>query len=177
MKPIIFNTEMVKAILEGRKTQTRRPIKPQPINIKFINNKYKEVGNDDTFRFEYKQPYKVGDILYVRETWAQDDENSYMYRANDFNQFTPKWKPSIHMPREAARLFLKVTNVRVERVQNISSNDAWEEGFECTCMRPVPQCAGNIISFSKTWNSIYKNWDDNPWVWVFDFEVTKRGNV
>lgn len=167
MKPILFNTEMVRAILEGRKTVTRRVIKP---HNPFRSDNYKQgyglwidatTDNGDkcghikdysvspcwqTFSYYIKNcaPYKVGDILYVRETWSrlvvarnqEWESERYVYKATDEYPFGEKyivkfrWYPSIHMPKEAARIFLKVTDVRVERLQDITEDDVCEEGAE-----------------------------------------------
>lgn len=135
MKPILFNTEMVKALLNGRKTVTRRVVKPQPsINASWLD---KCAGtytfSDATFPHE---PFSKGDILYVRETWTYlgtDKENNpcFAYKANSphlqGNMYI-KWRPSIHMPRKAARTFLRVTGVRVERLQDITEEQAIKEG-------------------------------------------------
>jgi hypothetical protein len=207
MKPIIFNTEMVKAILEGRKTQTRRPIKLTKdyksygiklydciyekigkLRTKLESGKWKDIGFNSVFltpvkkwldknhplRFFIKLPYKVGDILYVRETWQKVDGKKYYRASVDNLSYWPghnlPWKPSIHMPKEAARLFLKVTGVRVERVQDINQNrhdDILNEGW------PFQIGAGEqpYCDFKKLWNSIYNNWSTNPWVWVFEFKI------
>ncbi len=123
-KPILFNTEMVRAILGNRKRVTRRVIKPQPESKEDIIYKHPECGkyflspDDDTCpETEIKSLYKVGDILYIRETWhpiGPSDAHDYVYKADD-PLGTDKWYPSIHMPKEAARIFLRVTDVRVER--------------------------------------------------------------
>ena len=116
IKPILFNTEMVRAILDGRKSCTRRVVKPQP-----------------TARYGaqcIKPPYQSGDILYVRETWKRALNGYYYYedwQRDDIADIT-KWKPSIHMPKEAARIWLKVTDVRVERLQDITEDGAKAEG-------------------------------------------------
>ena len=135
MKPILFNTEMVLANLEDRKTNTRRLVKPQPDIDGLV--RFDDTRFVDTDGRLYKPPYQTGDILYVRETWAQCPDlfgefPEYIYRAdyaeNDlrmgddtteiYSDFPAcvKWRPSIHMPKEAARLFLRVKNVRVERL-------------------------------------------------------------
>lgn len=137
MKPILFNTEMVRAILEDRKTVTRRVVKPQPRNDVEYNGDYyfeKVSSFMGWFASQIAQPYRPGDILYVRETWTVWNGN-YEYKADVDSGYGPfcsnctidictggcnsiiKWRPSIHMPREAARIFLRVTNVRVERLQ------------------------------------------------------------
>jgi hypothetical protein len=145
-KAIVFSTEMVKAILKGRKSQTRRVIKPQPVwtNPPWKENPgpawvykgtcwYKKENMTD-MAVEHYAPYKVGDILWVREIFTSTREGNYIYKADPiFNDCGPgdiswDWKPPIHMPREAARLFLKVKSVRVERLQDISEEDARAEG-------------------------------------------------
>jgi hypothetical protein len=163
--PILFSTPMVKAILEGRKTQTRRIIKPQPDDSGLWNDtefprslqsplKGWNGSTDDGNSREWKCPYgKVGDVLWVRETWAKaclsEDGASpiegtdwkYWYKAdNDWQnkewhhpdkdgpQDSPKWKPSIHMPKSACRIFLETTDIRAERLQDISEEDAIAEG-------------------------------------------------
>ena len=173
MKPILFNTEMVQAILDGRKSMTRRVIK-------------------DSYPPTHRAKYQSGDILWVRETWAPcatidswlNDTNLYVYRANygttEDDSFPPsmfEWKPSIHMPREAARIFLKVTNVSVERVQEITVDDCRLEGCCCSdCSQTgphSPDCKCDTL-FYNVWNDIYAKrgygWETNPWVWVYEFE-------
>lgn len=124
VKPILFNTEMVRAILDGRKTQTRRVCKGQ--------------GECNPVQVGYHPPFKPGDILWVRETWHKD-AGRYMYRANyiedekfyrNGQEVTLRWHPSIHMPKEAARIFLRVKDVRVERLQNITCADITSEGVD-----------------------------------------------
>lgn len=155
-RPILFSTEMVKAILDGTKTQTRRIIKQFPVagyrwgGIIIEGQKKKDEGmatvvpesNHNycaTGQIKARPPYKVGDILWVRETWAPMEpeisppefQNGCLYKASWIDNFVkPDWHPSIHMPREAARIFLKVTDVRVERLQDIHSRDAMKEGFK-----------------------------------------------
>lgn len=193
IKPILFNTEMVRAILDGRKTCTRRLVKPQPgekhtFPLGFVTDstEKKEVGcfgfgiNEYGGSIQYaKPPYQPGDILYVRETWKKAPNGYYYYedwQRNDIADVT-KWKPSIHMPKEAARIWLKVTDVRVERLQDITPQGAWKEGARCSCLHPVPDCAGNKTAFIEIWNSTIKKsdidrygWDANPYVWVISFE-------
>ena len=124
MKPILFNTDMVRAILAGRKTVTRRVVKPQPEKkpIHIPGEKYWLgcFAGDDVCR-SINPPYHPGDTLYVRETWAPVEGGGYIYRAG-FGTDAPLWKPSIHMPRETARIFLRVTDVRVERLQEIDDD-------------------------------------------------------
>ena len=193
MKPIIFNTPMVQAILEGRKTQTRRVIKPQPVKDDTFKgpywyeptvvNKDGELGpgkpvfgiSSTDGEWGIKSPYQPGDVLYVRETWSRDESGEYVYRTNygttEDDSFPPsmfRWCPSIHMPREAARIFLRVTNVRVERVQDITAHDAIREGMESE----IP--FDTVDEFKELWNNLNAKrgygWDTNPWVWVVKFE-------
>jgi hypothetical protein len=180
MKPILFNTPMVQAILEGRKTQTRRVIKPQP-NSK-AEYKGTEIGKHvfetDIDMWHIKSPYQPGQVLWVRETWSMIDDmpyDNYVYRTDygttEDDSFPPsmfKWKPSIHMPREAARIFLRVKTVRVERVQDITAHDAIREGMESE----IP--FDTVDEFKELWNNLNAKrgygWESNPWVWVVKFE-------
>ena len=187
IKPILFNTEMVRAILDGRKTCTRRLVKPQPdekytFPLGFVTDstEKKEVGcfgfaaNEYGGSIQYVKPpyrYAPGDILYVRETWKKAPNGYYYYedwQRDDIADVT-KWKPSIHMPKEAARIWLKVTNVRVERLQDMTDDDAEAEGcFDYT---------STALGFPDVWDSTIKKsdldrygWTANPWVWVIEFE-------
>ena len=195
IKPILFNTEMVRANLEGRKSCTRRIVKGFiPNDAKWGYTAFTPKGCIScrgTFADGYgekffKLPCEPGDILYVRETWCDDRQfthdstpGRYFYKASESENF--KWKPSIHMPKEAARIWLKVTDVRVERLQEITSQGAWKEGARCSCLYPVPDCAGNKTAFIEIWNSTIKKsdldrygWDANPWVWVIEFERCEK---
>lgn len=205
MKPILFNTEMVRAILEGLKTVTRRVVKPQPPNAHDILDFDEEDNSFDflcgmiadncfiDFAYTAKAPYRPGDILYVRETWCKTDcfglQDGYVYKANDNSileqtGFIPKWRPSIHMPREAARIFLRVESVRVERLQNITDEQAKKEGAEGWLVASTRDWDKNpdyILSFRYIWNHTVKKayrdlygWDANPWVWVIEFERISR---
>ena len=191
MKPIIFSTPMVQAILDGKKTQTRRVIKPQPdgeikanIPYEFYGTKTERIFTDTK---AYLAPCSVGDILWVRETWAKRvySDNRYYYKADDnlgaiFNREGDKWRPSIFMPREAARLFLRVKNVRVERLQDITEEDAIAEGMSKTLVDGVVfiSAKGNFHVF---WDSLNikrgYGWDTNPWVWVIEFERINKGGL
>ena len=200
MKPILFNTEMVRAILDGRKTATRRVVKPQPAGDGSkpepltTRPGYWNTWGDD---YVYHQPYQIGDILYVRETWCQygelddndclkDGTEKYYYRADGenptpFNDFLvqhagwdehremPVWHPSIHMPKEAARLFLRVAGVRVERLKEMTASSAMDEGFL------------DWKVFTSLWDKTIKKadlplygWNANPWVWVIEFERCEK---
>lgn len=192
---------MVKAILEGRKTQTRRVIKPQPEQDNFmgwiIDSTRRDVKQGDAMWGEIDSSYRrcpygqVGDRLWVRETFISGlgvggyvkgynpDINSdaptvdIIYRADDGpNERTAgPWKPSIFMPRWASRITLEITNVRVERVQGISGIDAIREGIPNGAYAVNP-----VKSFERLWDSINAKrgygWDVNPWVFVVDFKVS-----
>ena len=196
IKPILFNTEMVRAILDGRKTCTRRLIKPQPDKkhiypLGFVTDstEKKEVGcfgfaaNEYGGSIQYVKPpyrYAPGDILYVRETWKKAPNGYYYYedwQRNDIADIT-KWKPSIHMSKEAARIWLKVTDVRVERLQEITEEQAKLEGCNSGMLTGPCTARGQ---FENLWNSTIKKnrpdsygWDANPWVWVIEFERCEK---
>jgi hypothetical protein len=215
--PILFNGEMVNAILDGRKTQTRRPLKPQPPedfedpcqgrdgHWFVFDNRPPDILDSYPLRSPFGQP---GDTLWVRETWA--DVNSaagpgFLYRADgaahmctddaypveyerypgcgfamwwsDLMRGEPdhSWRPSIHMPRWASRITLTVKRVWVERVQDISAEDALAEG-----VRPGGTTDGGVciqLGFVDAWDGIYAKpglgWDVNPWVWACEFEVSE----
>lgn len=198
IKPILFNAEMVRAILDGRKSCTRRAIKPQPDEkhtypLGFITDstEKKEVGcfgfavNEYGGSIQYVKPpyrYAPGDILYVRETWKKAPNGYYYYedwQRNDIADVT-KWKPSIHMPKEAARIWLKVTDVRVERLQDMTSEQISREGVEVEYPH-VLNGEEKRYAFSTLWNSTIKKsdidrygWDANPYVWVISFERCEK---
>ena len=181
-KPILFSTPMVQAIMEGRKTMTRRVIKiddaPENWQISIAGRSIVRTAPYDVKLARYK----IGDILWVREAWCQcasingwlDDVRLYGYKA-DYDRVVPwKWKPSIHMPKEAARIFLRVTDVRVERVQDILCGDMHREG----CI-PKTVTGGQWQQWQHDywiplWDSINAKrgygWDTNPWVFVYSFE-------
>jgi len=172
IKPILFNAEMVRAILDGRKTCTRRTLK-HPFIVHPNGYITKPRGNENLC--PYDPPYQPGDILYVRETWKKAPNGYYYYedwQRDDIADVT-KWKPSIHMPKEAARIWLKVTNVRVERLQDMTDDDAEAEGcFDYT---------STALGFPDVWDSTIKKsdldrygWDANPWVWVIEFERCEK---
>jgi hypothetical protein len=207
--PILFNTEMVRAILDGRKTCTRRVVKPQPdekhtYSLGFVidSTEKKAVGCFGFGIDEYggsiqyaKPPYKPGDILYVRETWCgwylPLVGMHYCYRATepdgnkrptspeyDCDVEKISWHPSIHMPKEAARIWLKVTDVRVQRLQDMDKMDAVKEGIDTRLCINLNHA---LAKFKKLWNSTIKKsdldrygWDANPWVWVIEFERCEK---
>lgn len=203
-KPILFNTEMVKAILDGRKTVTRRVIQPHykdgeagfRINRRTADGvitgiEYYDEEECGTGRY-IQPPYQIGDILYVRETWKRIPGASskggfaYKYKASEEGRYWDKvsgfkWKPSIHMPKEAARIWLKVTNVRVERLQDITPKQAGEEGVT---WETDNSGIYRIMKFKKLWDSTIKKqdldkygWNVNPYVWVIEFERIEKGDI
>ena len=194
---------MVQATLEGRKTATRRIMKPQPL----FKTSRKYIFADETCPKKFEDcdnifdvyQYQVGDILYVRETFCEVPyeyehipmENGHItvpkiaYRADSKIDYTGIWKPSIHMPKELARIFLKVTNVRVERLQDMSIQDMINEGVKAsdiTTNRGVIEYRV-VNRFEELWDSTVKKKDldkygfgANPWVWVIEFERVEVEN-
>lgn len=221
IKQILFNTDMVRSILNGKKTMTRRLIKPQPkfrLCYTFAgfnhgtwsypsNTAHEYWGEDyrlpdcitdEDKKMFWKPPYNADDILYVRETWkrfdccsCEGDEHGncakepkksvldkygcgcYMYRATDEISGDAKWHPSIHMPKEAARIFLKVKDVRVERLQEITDEQAESEGCNDYSSTANGFCYIWDSTVKKTDIGIY-GWDANPWVWVIEFERCEK---
>lgn len=214
MKPILFNTEMVKAITDGRKTVTRRLVKPQPVKDGRLwrldgaawTDNLDSVTPVPCHGLYNKAPFHPGDILYVRETWcrgkvAYGEESdgrdvSFISQCPGENDTIPKewairegvgiddvvWRPSIHMPKEASRIFLRVTRVRLERLQAITADECLMEGV-------WPLFAGLVGereafykgAFTKLWDSTVKQadldtygWKANPWVWVIRFERCEK---
>jgi hypothetical protein len=191
IKPILFNTEMVRAILDGRKDATRRIVKGFiPDDAVWGYTAFTPKGYipcRGTFADGYgekffKLPCEPGDILYVRETWKKAPNGYYYYedwQRNDIADVT-KWKPSIHMPKEAARIWLKVTDVRVERLQEITSEQICREGVEVEYPH-VLNGEEKRYAFSRLWDSTIKKsdldrygWNANPWVWVIKFERCEK---
>ncbi len=216
-KPMLFNTDMVREILEDRKTATRRAIKYKYSNteMRMRTDKYgtrlieiqKNVEGETYGKhpdgrtwqkllpyIEKTPPCKKGDTLYPRETWGTYNRNwweayYFMYRADYPDGATtythndgiicdlPKWRPSIHMPKEAARIFLKVKDVRVERLQEMTEEDAIKEGVTAESVFEGGEKLPALCWFPMLWNSTIKKsdlelygWDVNPWVWVIEFE-------
>ncbi len=221
VKPILFNTDMVQAILDGRKTVTRRAVKPQPVcygpNLTFKQHntdfflsaekgwlRCRTCGHDPEYSCEsvdvahhWKPPYQPRDILYVRETWQcinPYSDKEYVYKAScdaDFAKAIGNWCSSIHMPKEAARIWLEVTDVRVERLHRMSHEDirnegihycespdgfTWKGGADMNCCYVTPSGA-----FESLWNGTVSKddmdrygWDANPWVWVIEFERCEK---
>ena len=204
MKPILFNTEMVRAILDGRKTTTRRIVKPK-CKRNFIRQvpsgllgEFQQICDDAAQLVHLATPpYQKGDILYVRETFAKyncaenecimadysgcngcthtKDGYCYVYKSSHEYDVNVKWKPSIFMPKEAARIFLRVTGVRAERLQDMENAPS---GFN------NPFCKEEVeyeCDFIALWNRTIKKadldkygWDTNPWVWVYEFERCEK---
>lgn len=164
--PIIFSTDMVKAILDGQKTQTRRIVKD--IHLDYI----------EQTNITHWCPYgQVGDRLWVRETFAYyPDEEHIIFKAREGKELAVLdvdlmgcWKPSIHMPRWAARIFLEITNIRVERVKDITLADIKAEGL------PIDRKFEETkTAWIDLWNSLNDKrgygWDKNPWVWVIEWK-------
>lgn len=194
-QPILFTGPMVRALLEGRKTQTRRVCKPQPHSVgdQFSTRSHgtlmiRPPGADAWAPVPC--PYgKAGDLLWVRETWLQWECEQHgmakcqcraalTYRA-DFDLDAVRWRPSIHMPRWTSRITLKLTDVRVEQLQDISEEDATAEGWPhaATNGAGAPlRDAYPIGWFGNLWDDINGcgSWAANPWVWVLGFTVEKR---
>lgn len=163
-RPILFSTSMVQAILEGRKTMTRRVVKYKP---------HKDHIYCDGNGIAQKCPYgSVGDRLWVRETWAyrQWNHDRVYYKADnnlaDINREDEKWRPSIFMPRKLSRITLEITNIRVERLQEITESDAISEGIIHNSMNDPK------IEFQWLWQSIngIESWEANPFIWVIEFK-------
>ena len=198
-KPILFSTEMARAILDGRKTVTRRVIKdPYSIEdeeVSRISGLAIHKGTAVTHGMPYPDaPYSAGDILYVRETWTEDGEGGYLYRADanpaaegfirdkNGNIHVPKWRPSIHMPKKAARIWLRVTGVRIERLRDITDEGAVREGLY-KGWRLYGRGSEAITArqaFAWLWETITReapaaeSWACNPWVWVIEFERCEK---
>lgn len=184
--PILFNTEMVRAVLDGRKTQTRRPLtKIDQCQCELVKD---HRGKVDTAALKCRNircPYgQSGDRLWVRETWAHPDDNNGIirYRATS-PKLQTRWHPSIHMPRWASRITLEVVSVRVERVWDTSEDDAKAEGCWPLYRYPITDPRGRFPNkdtrshrsdFMNLWDSIYMarglGWDMCPWVWVVEFK-------
>lgn len=213
IKPILFNTEMVRAILDGRKSCTRRLVKNDIEAV--LNSPYHkahpEVEDKQIISKLCNPPYKTGDILYVREMWCALPVNEaghmrghcvYYYRADgDLRPegWRGKWHPSIRMPKEAARIWLKITDVRIERLQEMKPVDVIKEGAYPDCWdclntygesgsqccygteEQCSQCDEVMMEWEKLWNSTIKKsdldcygWDANPWVWVIEFDRCEK---
>lgn len=181
-RPILFSAPMVRAILNGSKRQTRRVVKRHNMDHPAIKEYILRLC-------PYGQP---GDQLWVRENFCKPPNDDYKYRADDgFDGW--KWKPSIHMPRVASRINLRIDDIRVERLQDITEHDAMREGIiqinisSLTKGASIPTthaypnhngagfCQDAVHSFETLWQRINgeKSWDENPWVWVIEFQRIK----
>lgn len=223
MKPVLFNTEMVRANMAGLKTNTRRVMKPQPV----LENGFWRLGDAawsegikrvipmPNHSLYERMPYKPGDILYVRENWAITSElpgvadGGPVYMADYTNKELKslrekhfRWRPSIHMPKELARLFLRVTDVHAERLRQIEIEGFIKEGIKprplkpdgCKCIAETDNChllpcpnrdayehLEYALPFSELWDSTMKpaerelyGWNANPWVWVIAYERCEK---
>ena len=207
IKPILFNAEMVRAILDGRKGCTRRLVKPEPQGYFEVSEEPLHIYDTDGKQGKITPPYQPGDILYVRETFAwqpcwdcgmdaeqggctdhiyhseKKEYGCYMYRASCEDNEYPSadtWHPSIHMPKEAARIWLKVTDVRLERLQEITIDGIRNEGLSSMAVH-----AGDMEIALKEWELLWSStikksdldrygWNANPWVWVIEFELCEK---
>ena len=212
-KPILFNTEMVRAILAGQKTCTRRlPNKRVREGYFEYDDWANTVGGSGIKKLREKEfyeqypPYQVGDILYVRETWGEGyEDGTYIYKASDKLANHPMFKesskllyhPSIHMPKEAARIWLRVVDVQLERLQDISNDEAIAEGAQgiecnhvnadscgCTDCMNTGWIEPPIVGFVQIWDGTIKKseldlygWKANPWVWVIEFERCDKEGI
>ena len=219
LKPILFNTDMTRAVFDGRKTATRRIVKA-PVLYSCTEPPSRIFRDGDLFQFQWntgktiggfsiKPPYLPGDILYVRETWSTRLSNEcyaqpchggicpyescesadgpcfpeeFIYKAShSLPSSGGKWHPSIHMPKEAARIFLRVTDVRVERLQEITDEGAKAEGANNGIGVADKMRESAIQRFQKIWDSTIKptvlsayGWEANPYVWAVEFERCEK---
>lgn len=185
MKGILFNAEMVRAILDGRKTVTRRMIKPQPTeNVEEIHGVWCEQwdvdrgdGYVDQDARPLRSPYLPGEIVYVKETWM-GTRDCLSYKASDPRQIIEfnydRWHPSIHMPEWASRIHLEIISVRPERVQEITEEEAMREGVNWQDNAGLARFTARKM-FITLWGSIHPgSWDQNSWVWRVEFKVAKE---
>jgi hypothetical protein len=204
-RPILFSTPMVQALLEGRKTMTRRTKGLEQVNEnpndwnhfhtspddKYFNFKHIEHATmeiEDWYR-SIKIPYQVGDVFWVRETFIELPGIKFLYKANPEHQ-SMKWKPSIFMPKEACRIFLKIKSIKVERLQDISEEDAKAEGANpCLNELSMEDRHNNynnpsnsrfplvhVVGFKNIWSKINgrSSWNSNPFVFVYEFEQIEK---
>ncbi|MFA5378198.1 MAG: hypothetical protein WC455_20765 [Dehalococcoidia bacterium] len=214
--PILMSTTMIQAILDGRKTQTRRVIKPQPTIsacglilhgaewLEQYMTSENEIVHIGDYSKRHRCPYgQVGDHLWCKETWASDctcenpECNGVIYKAGYAGKIIPdKWRPSIFLPRKFSRLTLEITEIRVQRVQEITDKEIQAEGVEVTFFEPgefgiANPCATGVVDlpngytiyttargcFTALWNSINGKkypWESNPYVWAITFKVIRQ---
>lgn len=191
-KPIILDTDMILTLLDGTKTTMRKLVKPQPPKEK--NGTYERMDNgnfqlkvvpyEDIYDYEIKPPYNVGDLIYVRETWSKIND-VYVYKAERQPPDVMFWQASSQMPKEAARFFLRVTDIQVKRLQDMKLDDfiaegIWSKAFLTKCF-PYKYTADALWhardEYEEIWNSKIKKvdldnygWDANPWVLVITFK-------
>ena len=173
-RPIIFSAPMVCAILDGAKTQTRRIIKKQPVGKEIIVRENKgfvvdRLRDSESAWRQIRPPADIGDILWVRETYAQGGYGPVFKASYAFPNMIGKWTPAIHMPRTVCRIFLEVIDVRAERLTDLGDSDCYAEGIPHDCDAEPRDV------FQYLWESIYgaDSWKSNPWVWVISFKVRK----
>lgn len=195
-RPILFSTPMVQAILAGQKTMTRRILKVKGCKP-FVPDNTWDIDTISKWNKDYHPYGKVGDILWVRESYYEPIfeglNGKYYYKADLEKQgWNFKWKPSLFMPKDACRLFLEITDIRIERLQEISDEDCKSEGikreiftpigeecyyfYPCNDLRDDSYLDSPKTSFYSLWKSIngQQSWDDNPFVWVISFKVVER---
>jgi hypothetical protein len=188
-RPIIFSSEMIRAILTGTKTQTRRVIKPQPDNVRV--SPFVPSGIETVHGYELKCPYGLpGDLLWVRESFMLDGadarpigmewDRKVIYKANspEYGKFY-KWKSSIHMPRWASRVTLEIVGVKVEHVQDISRGDAFAEGAPDQWISQSGESRHFVPQdwYKELWDDLNfergYGWSTNPFVWCIAFKAVK----
>lgn len=204
---LMFKAPLVRAILEGRKTQTRRVVKRLPLRVNHETNAMEvDVANIENGKFADRIPCPMGqpgDRIYVRETWQgplmsnKEWEDHYFSEAEELpskfhttaycqyaadggpppefttmdDELVARWKPSIHMPKWAARIWLEITGVRVERLQEITPDNCIAEGAWPVEQRELGRGHEAVSAFRELWESTGGDWAANPWVWVIDFKV------
>jgi len=206
MKPILFSTPMVQAILDGRKTMTRRVMKDctqfdieesqllENTGYNLTHNYKMSIESVGIFSTKEKllnwfvakySKYQVGDVLWVRETWQNyclgEPNSGFIYKASPelyhWKKESVIWKPSIFMPKEACRIFLRVTNVRVERLQDITAHDVFQEGCLPLNSCSLKECSEHAFNWwINLWNSINGKgaWEENQFVFVYEFQRIEK---
>lgn len=188
---LMFKAPLVRSILSGQKTQTRRIVKPTPADDQELTTIVPLGGRPYAFSHERIDPQNLrrirwecpmghpGDLIYVRETFSQHPEWGQLAFRADGEEFEdadgwlwePKWKPAIHMPKELARIWLEITGVRVERLQEITPDNCIAEGAWPVEQRELGRGHEAVSAFRELWESTGGDWAANPWVWVVDFKV------